>query len=514
MALYSRDSARRSLIDTVAWRALSQVATITGYVVLVRHMAANDFGVLNLLYAFLPAVSTIASLGLDQVLRRYQPEYLRGGNLPAALWLVRFVASARFATNVVILGLVLAAWPLVAPTVKLLPYRAEFLLFCAVVLLHFQAQVLQAALGSHMLHRYAVGATATLAYVRLAGYGVLAWAGRLDLESAILVDTLGYGIMWAGLRLAYRRHCVPVPPPPAWRPDPEERRRLLRYGFYNNFNDAGSLLLSSKSDNFFIAAIIDPLSVAVYAFYTRFNEMVTGLLPVRLFDNVVNPMFFAIRREDAAARIPTYFSLLLDLNLALQWPFWGFVAAFHAEIVEVLFGGKYVEHSWLMVVIASFGIVNAFATPVTMVAQYHERAGVILASKLLVAVNVGLLLLLVPRWGVYGAAVSSGVANVGKNLFIWGAVRREARWLSAAGVVGTHLLLWGGSAAAWIFAKPHLSWPPLALLVAGGLWYGLVGLVALRSPVLTSGDREVLGSLLKGRESSLFRRLGLLRAAS
>jgi O-antigen/teichoic acid export membrane protein len=84
MALYSRDNARRSLIDTVSYRAVSQLATALGYVVMVRGMTEQDFGVFNLLYAFIPFVSTFASLGLDQTLRRYQPEYLRSGNTAAS----------------------------------------------------------------------------------------------------------------------------------------------------------------------------------------------------------------------------------------------------------------------------------------------------------------------------------------------------------------------------------------------------------------------------------------------
>ncbi len=44
-----------------------------GFVVLVRAMPENDFGVFNLLYAFIPMLSTVASLGLEQTKRRYQP---------------------------------------------------------------------------------------------------------------------------------------------------------------------------------------------------------------------------------------------------------------------------------------------------------------------------------------------------------------------------------------------------------------------------------------------------------
>src|SRR5262245_9014296 len=96
MSLYNRKTARRSIINTVVYRALSQVGTLLGYVAMVRSMTEHDFGVFNILYSIVPVVSTVASLGLEQTLRRYQPDYLRSGNLQAAAWLVRVVASARF----------------------------------------------------------------------------------------------------------------------------------------------------------------------------------------------------------------------------------------------------------------------------------------------------------------------------------------------------------------------------------------------------------------------------------
>jgi O-antigen/teichoic acid export membrane protein len=175
MSLYNSGKARRSLIDTVSYRALSQIATVLGLVVMVRAMPKEDFGVFNLLYAFIPVVSTVASLGLEQVLRRYQPEYLRQGNVAGAAWLVRFVVSTRFATNVLVLAAVLLAWNFVAPIFKLGEYRAAFASFSLLALLFFQSRILQLSLASHMLHRYSVGSIAILSVVKLIVYGLFAW---------------------------------------------------------------------------------------------------------------------------------------------------------------------------------------------------------------------------------------------------------------------------------------------------------------------------------------------------
>ena len=94
MKFYSRGNARRSVFHTAVFRVLSQVSTLASYIVLVRAMSEHEFGVLSLLYAFIPVVSTTASLGIEQTLRRFQPEYLRAGNYSTATWLLRFSASA------------------------------------------------------------------------------------------------------------------------------------------------------------------------------------------------------------------------------------------------------------------------------------------------------------------------------------------------------------------------------------------------------------------------------------
>ena len=121
IALYDRSKARRSLFDTITYRIASQVATVLGYVVLVRAMRKEDFGVLNLLYSFIPLVGTAASLGLEQTLRRYQPEYLRHGKYGRRGLAGQTGGALRFVTNCVVLGVVLLAWNHVAPYFDLGP---------------------------------------------------------------------------------------------------------------------------------------------------------------------------------------------------------------------------------------------------------------------------------------------------------------------------------------------------------------------------------------------------------
>jgi O-antigen/teichoic acid export membrane protein len=512
MRLYSRETARRSLLNTIGYRAISQLATMAGYIVLVRALPEHAFGIFSLLYSFIPVISTVASLGLELTLKRFQPEYLRSGDTTAAAWLLRVVMIMRLASNALVLALIFLGWNLIAPLFQLSAYRADFVLFALLVLLYFQGRILEFALGSHMLHRYAVGSTVLLAVAKLIAYLILATMHALTLRSAILSDTLAYGFAYLFMRVAYRAYAADSLTLAGYRPAAAERKRLWRYALFNNFNDAGSILLYVQTDNFFIAALLNPVAVGAYAFYTRINAMASNLTPIRLFENVVQPLFFAIPPEQARDRVPRYFTLLLNCGLVVQLPIVAYATVYHQEIVALLLGGKFLDLSWLMPVIIAFGTTsNVVAIPVTSVAQYQERASLILLSQAFGIYQIVCMILLVPTLGLLGAAVATGTYHLFRNLFVWWNVRRDARWLNFGAVVAYTTLIWGGAVLACFGLKSVMAAPPLVAMGCGVAVCALAGLLYVRSPALSRSDRELLAQLFHGREARMLQRLGLLK---
>jgi O-antigen/teichoic acid export membrane protein len=508
--IYTRGRARRSLIDTVTFRALSQIATVLGYVILVRGMPEHQFGVYNLLYSFISVIGTLLSLGLEQVLLRYQPEYLRAGNQAGAAWLLRIIARWRFLANLLLIVVVLACWNLVAPLFKLTPYRDLFAFFSLLILVHFQTRVLQLGLASHMMHRFSVGSLSLLAFVKMASYAVLAGLHSLTIQNAIAADLLAYGCAYVSMRIVYNRRCLTPEARQPYQLPREERGRLVRYGLFNNFNDAGVFLLYSTMDNFFIAAFLDTLSVGIYSFYTRLRQMVLNSAPAKTFENIVQPLFFSIPRDQADRSIPRYFSFLLNMNLLLIWPAFAFSIVYHHELVQVVFHGKYADHSWLLPVLMGFGLLNIVADPATLVAQYEEKAGTLLVSKVFAFYNIIAMLLLVPLLGIYGAALAGGTAQTFKNLFIWWNVRRRAVWLNARGALLSSLCVWAVAVMLGYACKALLPPLPLLQLALGIVLFPCAALIYVRTPALSGSDREILRSITPDRAMGVMQRVGLL----
>ena len=510
MILYSPQQARRSLFHTIRFRAVSQVATALSYIVLVRGMQEHAFGIYNLFYSFIPVITTLASFGLEQTLRRFQPEYLRTGKLAASAWLVRFVAGARFASTLLMMAVILLTWNLIAKRFDLIGYRVDFAIFGVLIVLFLQSNILQLNLASHMMHQYSVGSVAAMSAGKLLAYVAITVFGTLTLRAAILADIAAYGLGYILLSFALRRLRANASQADFHVPA-SERKRLTRYAVFNHFNDASSLLVYGQTDNFFIGAMLSPVAVAAYAFYGKLTEMINNLIPQKLFDNVIQPMFFAVPPAESEVRLSRYFTLLIDLNLALQLPAIAFAMVYHRELVQVFFAGKYLQYSNLFPLVLALSIVpSSMSVPISLVAQYHERTGLMLASELFGLYQVGAMLVLVPWLGLYGAALSTGSFHALRNFWIWWQLRRQVQWRNIKGMLAMGLLVFGSVVIVCTLLRTSLAQlPALVQLMIGAVICGIGALVFLRSPGISQSDREILANLLHGRESRLLRWLGL-----
>jgi O-antigen/teichoic acid export membrane protein len=222
-------------------------------------------------------------------------------------------------------------------------------------------------------------------------------------------------------------------------------------------------------------------------------------------------MFFAVPAAESDTRLSRYFTLLIDLNLAMQLPVIAFVIVYHRELVQVFFAGKYLQFSNLFPLVLALSIVpSSMSVPISLVAQYHERAGLMLASELFGLYQFAAMLVLIPALGLYGAALSSGSFHALRNFWIWWQLRRQVQWRNTKGVLVMGLLVWGSAVAICSvlrMALPQL--PPIVQMLIGGAVCGLGALAFLRSAGISQSDREILSNLMHGREARVLRWLGL-----
>ncbi len=481
---------RKAVVDNLIFRTLSQLVVAVTYVVLVRKLSEHDFGLYQLFYTFPPTISAVFSLGIAVTLRRYLPEYLGAGKFSEASALLTWSMRLRFMANVLVLGIVFLFWDVLAPYVKIADYKDLFLIFSLIILAHLQCRLLTISLSSYQLQQWSMGLTAAFSCVKLLAYGGIA-LGDFTLQAVIIAD-VGACIFWyVSLAWAQRRYI-----PRAEQPQPfpkEERRRVLRFGVLNNFNDVGTLTLNSRTDNLFIAVLMNPLFVGAYSFCTQLEQMIQKMLPTRFFGAVVSTVVYKLNYVSEASRARQYFTLLLKLNYLTIFPVFVAIAAFPEALINVVFGGKFLEFSNVLVAVFAFSFLSTFQQPMGLIAELGERAGIILLSKISAIYNVVANIVLIPLLGIMGAVIATGTAIFFKNVFIWYFVREVATFKGTQRFFAQQFLLWGVCYLLMRYADQSL--PDLLTLIAAVPIIAIASFLSLRLADFSAEDRIIFRQL-------------------
>ena len=409
---------------TIFYRVLSQVVGAVSVVFLVRLLSEHDYGIYNLLYSIIAFLGMVFSLGIGNTLLRYNPEYYSQGEFILANKLNRYASLLRLFSNVATLGLIFILWDYVGPLLKITAYKNYFLFFSLIILLHMQRAILEICLNSYFLQKYSKGFSFVFTLMKGAGYG-FAFIFNWNLWSILVIDLMAYLVVFLLLQLVY------------WKKIPhngghydkfprEERKRLTRYACFYNFNDAGVGLLDANFDNFIIVMYLNPVSVGAYAFCNRISNMVGRLLPLNFLLDVIRPLFFVGNQEGHSDQIRLNFQLLIKTTYIFYLPIFIFFLLFSKELIMIFFKGKFIEYYPMLIAVVFFNLVNAIQLPVGLVAQLRERADIIFYSKLFAIYNLLADIVFIRYLGIWGAVIATGTAVLGKNIYIWYFVRKEA----------------------------------------------------------------------------------------
>lgn len=504
---YSKHRATKAAKFTVIFRAISTPATIVGSILLVRLLSEEQYGLYNLFYALLPAAVAVLSFGLDNTVSRYIPEFVKDGEFRLAKRLRNVAHLIRLITSGATMLAMVYFWDVWSGWLNISNYRAEFTIFAAILLLHFQYSLLSTILASYLMQKYSVGARAGVAAFKAVGYAYF-WACGGDLVDILLLELGIFAFFTISLFVV---ELVKIDNSSGRHSQfgPASRRRIMRYAAFYNFNDVGALALGPKIDNFFIAAILNPIAVGAYSLATMISSQSRLVNPVNFFDTVIKPVFFSLDRNTQADEVTRHFQLLVKITLIFSFPVAAFFVAFNSSLVSVLFAGKFQDYSYLIGVVICFALVSRTGVLVSFVAQLAEKAGIVLASKLFVVYNVLALLWLIPRFGILGAAIATGTAAVFKETFIWWHVRELASFRGMGRFFAISLAYWIGFVAMSLFMQDFIE-NSLAELVMGTLLLAGFTFLYMRLPLTSPSERQFLRTALPERAVDVFSRIGVI----
>ena len=264
----------------------------------------------------------------------------------------------------------------------------------------------------------------------------------------------------------------------AGRPDREAPLRFWRFTWPRGLAALAQITIQ-RVDIVLVAVMRGPAEAAIYTAATRF--LVAGQLGNQAISMAAQPRFtemFAHGDHRGADRVYKATTAWLIL---LTWPMYLLAVSYGPQIVTV-FGHSYRAGGTVMVILGLTMLLATACGQVDMVLVTTGRSSWSLINGLLaVTVNVGLDVLLIPRYGITGAAIGWAAAIALTNLMPLAQIAATVRLhpvgrgtviaviLSALsfGVLPVTARVLGGPGAAASLTAIACG----ALVMAGGMWH-------------------------------------------
>lgn len=332
-----------------------------------------------------------------------------------------------------------------------------------------------------------VGAVATVGWVGAGAIAVTAaWTAPYVVSAAVAVAV--------GLRLVLARTARAEA---TGRTPPGLRREFWTYTAPRGVAQVFQIGLQ-RVDIILVATILDPAAAAVYTAATRF--VVVGQFATQAIQRVLQPRFTHLLAEDRPDTVAEVFRVSTSWAVLLSWPVYLAVACAAPLYLEV-FGSGYAEAGTGVVVVMALAMMLAAAAgPLdTLLLMSGRSLNSLFNTGAALVCDVVLCIVLLPRWGLVGAAVAWAVSVVLRNGLALVQVRRDLRITPFSTAVslaaGASVVCIAGPVLAVRAVAGPSPWPVLAALAVGGaalcgaLWAARehLALTALRSLVRRRG---------------------------
>ncbi|HXV13735.1 MAG TPA: oligosaccharide flippase family protein [Candidatus Krumholzibacteria bacterium] len=414
----------------MAWTMLSRVGRmVLGIVtsaIVVRGLGEHDYGVLSVLRSVLMFVVLLAGVGTGQALLKYLPELRVARDRAGARALVRGVLVTHVGAWLALVALAYAVQPAlegvfhidgvglyVLIAVVLAVFEIVFMVATHVLNASFDAARLSlATLASHVVYAVAL----LVAFNR--GWGVVGVLGAAAAGSAVAT-----ALVWSRVRVATDFDRGPEPATSGAPVPAVTRSRVLRYSLPFAAVGVLNLVVWRQSETLLLAHFRSAEETGYFDAAYRLPQTVLEFVPGTVWPLVMAGMSEAFARDRKSLRraVSTYYRMLF----ALCAPICVAGAVAGGRFVEVLYGPAMQPAAVPAQLFFVIFTVSFLSTPLSMALYVLEKTHVNLVIYLLLAVlNVGLDIVLIPRFGVYGAIVPVAIAILLQPVLYYVAVHR------------------------------------------------------------------------------------------
>lgn len=455
-------------------KSIGRGLTMAGQVVLARWLGPELFGVYAIAWTLLRVLGLVTPLGLDLAVIRFGTIFVH--EAPARFkGVVRNAWMWAMGAGLVCAGLLFVLAPAIARfygepvLVPVLRWFAPAFLFWAGMRIAVSGTMVTKQMGYAVLVEELIWPGLNLLFLIALvglGYGVVgtAVAVVISLAVAFVVGTIFMLRMFPVLRVREFTAVANV-------------HEMIAFSLPAILAFATGVYLYWV-DRLMIGYWLPVEDVGIYQAVGQFSFIFATILAS--LNAVMMPIIAEHLEQSETKALERFFRVATKWGLYLSLPFFLAICLEPALLIEVVFGEAYVAGTAVMLILITTQLINVSTGAVNhlLILGGQQRLWFKLSLTAL-AVNIGLNLVLLPVWGMEGAAWATAVSITGlfgtglwftrRKLGLWPYDRRYLKGVVAAVGTWVGLLIW--QAVSPLAPIPYLL---LTFLLSGGLFLGIL----------------------------------------
>ncbi len=401
---------KQKVVRNLFWAVTGKVVTLLGSLLVgifvARYLGPEQYGLMNYVVSFVALFQVFASFGLDNIEIREESK-CKGtgekGRVPGVeantILGTAFGLRLIFAAITMLL-VILIAWLFEADTFTkwmITLYSLSMIMNTfGVIRNYFTSIVWNEYIVKTEISRTIIGALIKVILLLL--HAPLAW-----FIAATLFDTI---LIAGGYLLSYRKQ---IASPRLWTFDLPTAKYLIKESFPLLLSGA-AVVVYQKIDQVMIGNMIDKASVGYYAVAESIAGMLIfiptilsqTIMPILIQNYQVNKEQYQVKAQ-LFMDVTIWLCIIMCLIVSLLAPF----------VIRLLYGSQY-ESSILLLQVCVFKVIGYAFAQVTgaMIITEGKQKYVVIRNIIGCVCAILLNLLLLPRFGVLGAAIASIIASV------------------------------------------------------------------------------------------------------
>ena len=387
---------KTKILSNISWLFFDKIIRILGGLIIgiwvARYLGPEQFGILNYGMAFVAMFSFLPNLGFNLIVVRDVTKYPEKTNKILGSSLVLKLLGSSLAVVLIVL---------IVLNLNKTDALVKYVIILFSIGFIFQAfDVIDFFYQSQMLSKYVVFSR-NITFIIINGIKIFLILNEYDLIWFVITATFGFFLDALFLIITYTKTHKSVL---NWRFDKDMGFELMKNSWPLMFS-AFLISVHMKIDQVMIGNILDTKQVGIYSVAVRLAEF-WYFIPSIIISTLM-PYFVELRENNNEL----YYFRLTQLYSLMFWMGVGvgvFVIFFGKDIIRVFFGSDYAGayEALIFNIWAGIFVAQSLAKGIWVISENLQLYRIV-ANLIAVLINVSLNIILIPIYGISGAAIAT-----------------------------------------------------------------------------------------------------------